>query len=545
MEQVKTHAKSLGWGFLLAWVFCMFYSGSMDSLSNYADVSSLSLALQLATSVLPVSFAIVTLAFVVALERKHGSPAQNRTLRIACPVVTAAGTLCMFAPVGNQLSAWLLFVAASAATGIGSGLMWVMWGQHYARLNQEAVETCAPVSAVLAAFLSLVAMLVPVALSDALVVAFPLVSGVAFSRVWASLPTGDISDQASKPAAPGPLSHAAKSMGRAGFGILAACLFVSCEGSFWQAGIGTDLQTSAIFIISAAFMLIVGSFATSGPRRVTLAYAYRWMCPFMAAGFAALIVVGGEAGAYFAAIVGIASRFVFCLITQMYFASLASRGAATPVQAYGMGWIFVHLGDFLGVVCTVVFEYLIQNGCMTLASIAALCSVAMVAAMMFALGGERFLSWELPGHMAGSSAFYAQADAADATASESGVADDAAADVAVEQAPAAKPPASQDASVAAAVAAVQATATAEVPVLAADPLAPRIEKLADQYKLTKREREVFALLAHGRSVPYIRDALIISKDTAATHTKHIYAKLGVHSRQELISMVEGKDQASA
>ncbi len=543
MEQVKTHAKSLGWGFLLAWVFCMFYSGSMDSLSNYADVSSLSLALQLVTSVLPVSFAIVTLAVVVALERKHGSPAQNRTLRIACPVVTAAGTLCMFAPVGNPLSAWVLFVAASAATGIGSGLMWVMWGQHYARLNQEAVEACAPASAVLAAFLSLVAMLLPVVLSDALVVVFPLVSGAAFSRVWASLPTGDISDQASKPAAPGPLSHAAKNMGRAGFGILAACLFVSCEGSFWQASTSAGLQTSAIFIISAAFMLIVGSFATSGPRRVTLAYAYRWMCPFMAAGFAALIVAGVEAGAYFAAIVGIASRFVFCLITQMYFASLASRGAATPVQAYGMGWIFVHLGDLLGVVCTVVFRYLIQNGCMTLASIAALCSVAMVAAMMFALGGERFLSWELPGHMGGGSAFHVQADAADAMASKSCAVDDAPA-AAVEQAPAAKSPASQDAPAAVATAVKPAPAV-EISALAADPLAPRIEELADQYKLTKREREVFALLAHGRSVPYIRDALIISKDTAATHTKHIYAKLGVHSRQELISMVEGKDQAGA
>ena len=61
--------------------------------------------------------------------------------------------------------------------------------------------------------------------------------------------------------------------------------------------------------------------------------------------------------------------------------------------------------------------------------------------------------------------------------------------------------------------------------------------MAREHKLTPRETEVFGLLAHGRSIPYVRDALFISRDTAATHAKHIYAKLDVHSRQELIDLV--------
>ena len=65
----------------------------------------------------------------------------------------------------------------------------------------------------------------------------------------------------------------------------------------------------------------------------------------------------------------------------------------------------------------------------------------------------------------------------------------------------------------------------------------RIAQLAATYKLTPRETEVFGLLARGRSIPYVRDALFISRDTAATHAKHIYAKLDVHSRQELIDLV--------
>ena len=68
-----------------------------------------------------------------------------------------------------------------------------------------------------------------------------------------------------------------------------------------------------------------------------------------------------------------------------------------------------------------------------------------------------------------------------------------------------------------------------------------IERLAERHRLTPREVEVFMLLAQGRSIPYIRDELIISRETAATHAKHIYAKLGVHSRQELIDLVQKRE----
>lgn len=63
-----------------------------------------------------------------------------------------------------------------------------------------------------------------------------------------------------------------------------------------------------------------------------------------------------------------------------------------------------------------------------------------------------------------------------------------------------------------------------------------IARLAAEFSLTPRETEVFSLLVRGRSVPYIRDELVILRDTAATHVKHIYAKAGVHSRQELIDL---------
>jgi DNA-binding NarL/FixJ family response regulator len=51
-------------------------------------------------------------------------------------------------------------------------------------------------------------------------------------------------------------------------------------------------------------------------------------------------------------------------------------------------------------------------------------------------------------------------------------------------------------------------------------------------KLTRRERQVLALLADGSDKDAIAVALAISPQTARTHVQNILAKLGLHSRLE-------------
>ena len=62
--------------------------------------------------------------------------------------------------------------------------------------------------------------------------------------------------------------------------------------------------------------------------------------------------------------------------------------------------------------------------------------------------------------------------------------------------------------------------------------------LASEAKLTARETEVLALLARGRTIGYVADELVIAQNTAKGYVKNVYAKLGIHSRQELIDAVE-------
>lgn len=59
------------------------------------------------------------------------------------------------------------------------------------------------------------------------------------------------------------------------------------------------------------------------------------------------------------------------------------------------------------------------------------------------------------------------------------------------------------------------------------------ERLA-AFGLTAREAEVARLLAHGRTQKWIADYLCISQNTAGTHLRHIYQKVGVHTRQEFL-----------
>lgn len=56
-------------------------------------------------------------------------------------------------------------------------------------------------------------------------------------------------------------------------------------------------------------------------------------------------------------------------------------------------------------------------------------------------------------------------------------------------------------------------------------------------RLTRREREVLALLAEGAGNEAIAGALIISPETARTHIQNVLLKLGVHSRLEAATFV--------
>jgi DNA-binding NarL/FixJ family response regulator len=65
-----------------------------------------------------------------------------------------------------------------------------------------------------------------------------------------------------------------------------------------------------------------------------------------------------------------------------------------------------------------------------------------------------------------------------------------------------------------------------------------LEVFAAAHELSRRETEVFKYLAMGRGADYIAEQLTISWNTVRTHTQNVYQKVGVHSRNELMDLVD-------
>ena len=69
-------------------------------------------------------------------------------------------------------------------------------------------------------------------------------------------------------------------------------------------------------------------------------------------------------------------------------------------------------------------------------------------------------------------------------------------------------------------------------------LANNCDTVAAIYQLSKRERQVLLELARGKTIATIAGDLIVSENTVKAHTKSIYRKLGIHTREELLAAIE-------
>ncbi len=58
-------------------------------------------------------------------------------------------------------------------------------------------------------------------------------------------------------------------------------------------------------------------------------------------------------------------------------------------------------------------------------------------------------------------------------------------------------------------------------------------------ELTPQELQIALLLAGGRTTREAAAALFLSPKTIEYHLRHVYRKLGIHSREELARALEG------
>jgi PAS domain S-box-containing protein len=76
-----------------------------------------------------------------------------------------------------------------------------------------------------------------------------------------------------------------------------------------------------------------------------------------------------------------------------------------------------------------------------------------------------------------------------------------------------------------------------------DPTYSPAPALSGELPLTEREREVVTLIALGRETAQIAAELHISSETVRTHVRNAMARLGAHTRAQLVAIVLCTEQA--
>lgn len=81
------------------------------------------------------------------------------------------------------------------------------------------------------------------------------------------------------------------------------------------------------------------------------------------------------------------------------------------------------------------------------------------------------------------------------------------------------------------------SAPSDAAAVVTDALERRCAEVSKKYKLSPRESEILVLLAQGRTRTYIQEELVLAENTVKSHVAHIYTKLGIRDRQDMIDIV--------
>ena len=473
----------LGFGLVYAWSTCLWdtgaVSGTVGGLSGISNITWL-----LSASITPVAF----LVFAIAARKRD--LLASRALAIAGPVLGFAGTLMIaLAPQLSGDARTAVSLLAAICTGIGPVALILPWINLFARLDMELVESAVPASFAATLVIALVVPNLNGAVSLAAISLLPLVSGALYLLSRRSYSNGSIpADDETRPlAGDGPRKPTIARM----FALLLASYSIGCllpaigpKGTVpllaepWTASIGM------VFAIALSVGIVLFS------RRIDLDSLYRWItAPFALA----IILAAFPDGACLSlsSILGNATFTGLQIIMIIYFIRLANRSGKTPTFLLGLGECAAYAGVLIGYAGGSFVRGAIGAGALDPKTAGLVLVGAFICSTL--LVPRRDTAWSDRGGTVRVGATLAPGDK-------------------------------------------EASADAAEPV--AESFEARCARIAADHGLSARESEIFSLLAQGRSQPYIRDMLYLSKNTVSTHTRHIYRKLDVHSKQELLDLLE-------
>lgn len=469
----------LGFGACWGWMHLSFFSSALWGSSSQDLVSTAWLATA-ATN----GLAVILLGYWAA---RHGSLSEKRPLIVGACLLVLAGTLTV-AGLSEREPAGVA-LAGSMLSSVGIGALMLAWSETYAAVPTAFAKLYAlPGSMLCGMFYFFALTVAPRSVAVAFTALLPFASAALLYASQRQAECGrDEADR--RPATAPSLSRIFKiiparfTLGIASLGI--AVGFIRSGAT----SISSFTNEHSLFIFSGAAFVLALALVLPTVLRIDPDAVYRLVTPLIATGLFILPLVDSSQ-------VQIAAMSImagYLLLQMSVWGTLISISAETAVPSttvFGFGNAGLNLGITAGV----------------------LIGLAFGASDTFSLVGVSLLILYLVVLV---SNFVAPAPSVT---------------LLLDAHPGAKGPLTP-----------QKAAEMNLSRVFDELLAKRCALIAEEHGLSAREVEVLELLARGRNISSIAEILGIAYSTAKTHTDRIYQKTNVHSRQELISLIESTE----
>lgn len=517
-----------GVSLLFSWIYLLFYAQSAG-IEAAAPVSLMSAGYTI--SALFMSATLLVLAFCPFRRVEF---LTSSVVKAATPLGMSLGTLVLIAS-GSGDDVALLWVGG-ITTGVTSGIMAQQWAVAYSRVGLKAAACSFPILMAASVGICATLMYLPSSTMILATIALPAISGMMFHMVRKDV-------QPHYELELGPRDRPAN------FTLLLFPVAIySLSTGFLDHFSGNSYYAFAFYAIASFVPLgIAGAFAFVAARESFFASFVLPLC-FLVVVFVPFFSLSGVAPLSQFVSIGELGIEVVLFVVAVGFADYFSLGA---LKSYALTRTVVVLFNALGWYAAAFFEQTFNGLVNAQASLVvvfvgvevlAICLVIAIVKARKTLPHDRGSceAFEPSGELGETKS---QGNTSPAKASETlltaqdALADDSDASSRSGESHSAHMTTSQ-----------MNALSAATPSIKAEPVSPaeygassfddRCQGIGNRFGLSEREVDVLRLLARGYSSSSIQSELFIAAGTVNYHTRNVYAKLGVHSKQEVIDLVD-------
>lgn len=384
----------------------------------------------------------------------------------------------------------LMLAVAACLLGAGDALMLLLWGRFCGTLSLRAVY----VFVLLSYIASLAVYALVVELPPLAILAIAAVGIAAIPFLLKKSMAGRVIDATEPKTAA--LRNAVSLLWRPVF-ITATFAFMSNLTLFVSGQQSVDVEaaqwTSTVVTLLVVVAMVLP--ALLFPRRIDIGIAYRIALPIAAGGFLLLAFIWNTGGGVANSMVAM-GWLITDIITWCIIANVVYTTRLPALILFGACEAVTSLASLLGVGIGYTFAGFIETGSIAIMALALVAVYLLSTIVLFVLKDR-----SIAGYTAD------RTDEAEALSPAEEIQQNE-----------------------------QATAVD-------DRFEQRCRALAEQAQLTPRESDMLRCLAQGRSTQYMAERFTLSENTVKSHVRNVYQKLGVHSKQDVIDIVNEDPKA--